>query len=79
MMHGFGFGIGGLFLMVLVWIILIAGAVWLIKMIFSGTTPQPGEDPGRNENAIDILNKRYARGELNREEFEIMKSDLVKE
>ena len=76
MMHGFGFGIGGLLLMVLFWIILIAGAVWLIKMIFSGTPTRPGEDPGKNENAIDILNKRYARGELDREDYERMKADL---
>lgn len=78
MMHGFGFGIGGFFWMVLIWILLIAGAVWLIKMIFSGTRPQSGEDSVGDEKAIDILNKRYARGELNREEFELMKSDLVK-
>lgn len=78
MMHGFGFGIGGFFWMVLIWILLIAGAVWLIKIIFSGTSPQSGGDSGKDEKAIDILNKRYARGELNREEFERMKSDLVK-
>ena len=76
MMHGFGFGIGGLLLMVLFWIVLIAGAVWLIKMIFSGTSNRPGEDSGKNENAIDILNKRYARGELEREDYERMKADL---
>jgi putative membrane protein len=76
MMHGFGFGIGGFFGMVLIWILLIVGAVWLIKMIFSGTTNRPGMDPGREEKAIDIINTRYARGELNREEYERMKADL---
>jgi uncharacterized membrane protein len=45
-------------------------------MIFSGTTSRPGEDPGKNENAIDILNKRYASGELDREDYERMKADL---
>ena len=76
MMHGFGFGIGGFFWMVLIWILLIAGAVWLIKMIFSGTAARSGEDPGKNDQAIDILNTRYARGELGREEYERMKADL---
>lgn len=28
------------------------------------------------ENAIDILKKRYARGEITKEEFEAMKKDL---
>lgn len=76
MMHGFGFGIGGFIWMVLIWIILIAGAVWMIKMIFSGTVNRSGEAPGRNEKPIDILNKRYARGELDRDEYERTKTDL---
>ncbi|MDY0042309.1 MAG: SHOCT domain-containing protein [Desulforhabdus sp.] len=29
-----------------------------------------------SENAIDILKKRYARGEITKEEFEAMKRDL---
>ncbi|MGA7877200.1 MAG: SHOCT domain-containing protein [Desulfoferrobacter sp.] len=28
------------------------------------------------ENAIDILKKRYAQGEISKEEFEAMKKDL---
>jgi putative membrane protein len=76
MMHGFGFGIGGLLGMVLIWILLIAGAVWLIKQIFSGSANQPDRKPGSDERAIDILNERYAHGELNRDEYEQMKNDL---
>ena len=76
MMHGFGFGIGGFIGMVLVWILLIAGAVWLIKQIFSGSVNQPSSASGGEEQAIDILDKRYARGDLDREEYERMKNDL---
>lgn len=76
MMHGFGFGIGGFIGMVLVWILLIVGAVWLIKQIFSGSASRPGNTPGEEERAIDILDKRYARGDLDREEYERMKNDL---
>lgn len=76
MMHGFGFGLSGFIGMVLVWILLIAGAVWLIKQIFSGQTNQPRISAGEEDRAMDILKKRYARGEINREEFESIKSDL---
>jgi len=74
MMHGFG--IGGLLGMVLIWILLIAGAIWLIKQIFSGSANLPGRTSGNEERAIDILNKRYAHGDLNRDEYEQMKNDL---
>jgi uncharacterized membrane protein len=29
-----------------------------------------------NVNALDILNQRYARGEITREQFQSMKQDL---
>ena len=79
MMHGFSFGFGGIFGMILIWGLLIAGSVWLIKVLFSGGINKPSRDTDRGDQAIDILNKRYAGGELKREEYELMKGDLIKE
>ena len=79
MMHGFSFGFGGIFGMILIWVLLIAGSVWLIKVLFSGGINKPSGDTDRGEQALDILNKRYAGGELKREEYELMKGDLIKE
>ncbi|MGB2956059.1 MAG: hypothetical protein WBB64_08845 [Anaerolineales bacterium] len=78
MMHGFSFGFGGIFGMILIWVLLIAGSVWLIKVLFSGGNNKTPEKEGPEEKAIDILNKRYALGELKREEYELMKGDLIK-
>ena len=78
MMHGFSFGIGGFLGMILVWGLLIAGSVLLIRVLFSGGINEPSRETARGDQAIDILNKRYAGGELKREEYELMKSDLIK-
>ena len=75
MMHGFG--IGGFLGMILVWGLLIAGSVWLIRALFSGGYDKPMRGLDRENQALDILNKRYARGELSREEYELMKKDLT--
>lgn len=60
-------------LMIIFWLLFIAGIVVLaIRLVnryrVSGSI-------GR-ETALDILNKRYARGEISREEYERMKQDI---
>lgn len=61
-------GLGPL-LMVLFWVFVIAGVVYLIRWLMSqGLTSRP-------ESSLDILKKRYARGEISKQEFEEMRRD----
>lgn len=69
---GMGWGwIGlGMVHMLLFWVLVILGIVALLRWLGSGS--------GRNSSSrpLDILKERYARGELNREQYEQMKREL---
>lgn len=70
--YGWGMGFGWLF-MVLFWALVILGVVFIFKMISERSRPAE-----KGETALDILKKRYAKGEITKEEFEKMKDDLLK-
>ena len=53
-------------------IIFVVFLILLIKKIMKSDKRESQED-----NALEILKKRYARGEINREEFEQIKKDLM--
>ena len=71
---GWGFGGIMLALMILFWGAVIYAIVWLIR------GPKDGRyhprDWERSKSALDILKERYAKGEINKEEFEAKKKDL---
>jgi putative membrane protein len=71
--HGWGGMAFGMVSMSLFWILLIAAAVLLIRHVWGAGISSEHRQP---ETALDILKKRYARGEIEREEFEQKKSDL---
>jgi putative membrane protein len=67
---GMAFGMVGMFLF---WVLLIAAAVIAIKYV-RGTGAS--SERQQEKTALDILKERYARGEIEREEFEQKKRDL---
>ena len=78
MMTGFGMGFGilGFVLMLVFWGGLIALAIWLVKTLFASSQRSPSTTQGLELNASEILNQRYARGEITREQYELMKQDI---
>ncbi|MCF6278072.1 MAG: SHOCT domain-containing protein [Anaerolineales bacterium] len=77
MMTGFGLGLGGFGLigMLLFWVAVIAGIVWLVKTVSGSNAQSPTQMQG-GASARDILDQRYARGEITRDQYEAMKQDL---
>lgn len=74
MWHPWGMGIG-MIVMVLLWLFAIIGVVCSIRWVLGQTATRQSERPP--ESALDILKKRYARGEIDREEYEEKKKDLL--
>ena len=72
--YGWGWGMGfGMISMVLFWVLVILGIVILVKWIAGGS---PGASQPPVKTALDILKERYARGEIDKQEFEEKKRDL---
>jgi putative membrane protein len=69
---GWGMGFGWIW-MILFWGLVIAGIAFIVQTITRGTGKTKSE-----ETPLDILKKRYAKGEITKEEFERMKEDLMK-
>jgi putative membrane protein len=73
---GFGTGWFGLIMMGFFWILIIVAIIFLVRWLaVSNRLGSHGQKP--EETALEILKKRYARGEINKEEFEQKKRDLA--
>lgn len=73
-MMGFGFlGWGWAIFMLLFWVAIIVGVVLLIKWLLKQGTSKTTS----KKTALEILNERYARGEIDDEEYEKRKRKLL--
>ena len=79
MMMGYGFGsplgwLGmgfGMIIHLAFAALIIMAAIWMFKAVFRG-----GHHVERQTGAIEILQQRYAKGEITGEEYQRMKKEL---
>lgn len=62
----------GGFWMILLWIVVIVAVIWLVKIAMDRSS----RDRTRS-TPIEILKRRYAAGEISKEEFEQRKRDIL--
>jgi putative membrane protein len=71
MMGGWGMG----WIMLLFWILVLVGLILIIKWLLQMT--RGDKKPAGDARAIDILKERYARGEISKSEFQVIKKDIA--
>jgi len=74
-MMNWGYGMGWIWTIITIafWIAVIVGIIFLIRWLAVSS----GQKTKTEDTAVEILKKRYARGEMSKEEFQEKKKDLV--
>ncbi len=89
---GWGMGGFGVIGMILFWIVLVLAIVWLVRNLDIGSAftrrnddprlderrPDVGNGGAGEDRALSILRERYARGEIDTDEFDQRKRDLLR-
>ena len=76
---GYGFGVIHMIFWVVILIGVVVAVVWLVRSMMTGG-PAAGSHappaPARRSPGLDVLEERYARGEINRDEYMEKKRDI---
>ncbi|GBD88275.1 hypothetical protein BMS3Abin03_02210 [bacterium BMS3Abin03] len=73
MMNGMNWG--GMWFGWIFGLVILGLVIWAIVFFARNSGNSQNQLP-REEDALEILKKRFARGEINKEQFEQMKQDL---
>jgi len=60
-------------IMLLFWAAIIVGSVWLVRWAWTRSRP----DYSEGAQAMEIVSRRYARGELTSEEYRRLRDELT--
>ena len=64
---GPGSGFAGWFFHLLIWAVVIAGVIWLVRRL---------SIPATKDSAMELVRRRYASGELDQQQFDEMTAKL---
>ena len=71
----YGFGGGGVF-MIVFWLIIIWAIISLVRSASGGGHCRRDDYGTKRDGALEILKQRYAKGEISKEDFDKMKNDI---
>lgn len=74
--YGWGMGVGGWIAMTIFWVALLALIVWLVSRAFSPGTAQRPTGQSWQESPDQVLDRRYAAGEIDEATYHRMRDTL---
>ena len=69
----FSWGLGGGIMMIIFWAVIILSIIWIVREVVGRNN---SDKTHRDKSAIETLKERYAKGEIDKKEFEEKKKDL---
>jgi len=72
----YGAGWLGMLFPIIFWVLVIVGIVVLIRWIGTMSKGGPQQGGTQEDSAMELLRRRYAKGDITKEEFEEKKRDL---
>ncbi len=85
-LRGGGFGMMGpgmmggyssMFLVPIIFIVILGLIIWVVVAALQKTNSSTEGSTKASDNPLDILKRRYAQGEINKEEYEMKRKDLT--
>jgi len=76
--YGSGFEGGHFIMMIFTFLLVVFGVVALLRYARGEHYHHDGSHGNTSDNALEILKARYAKGEIEKEEFESKKKDLTR-